>query len=268
MDQPELLDAAYLDIYFGHGIVWHYGVNALPGEGFDKPVEIQAGIGCGMLFLADALRDLGLFDEAYFAYHEEVDWCFRARAKGWKIVYQPWSRIWHHGSRSTDSRRPPRPQLLEDEEQLPNPVPLSWSPVRAYLGARNSVRFVRQHATLKQTLFFVYSTLYAVPLEYLAAVMGREEEYEIGKWKYLRVLQFYFLHRHGLFRRPPSGLADRLRQIVWAAFYIPIDLLWSLPRHIWRAHHVGYAAQATAVMRGLWDGVLNRPLPLERLGLG
>src|SRR5262245_2327413 len=134
MDKPELLDAAYLSVYFGHGIVWHYGVNALPGEGFDQPVCIEAGIGSAMLLTGTALRAIGLLDEAYFAYHEEVDWCFRARAAGFVIVYQPYSRIWHHGSRSTDVSRPARPKLiLDDEPQLPNPVPLSWSPVRSYL---------------------------------------------------------------------------------------------------------------------------------------
>jgi GT2 family glycosyltransferase len=33
MDHRELLDVAYLSLYWGHGIVRHHGVNALPGEG-------------------------------------------------------------------------------------------------------------------------------------------------------------------------------------------------------------------------------------------
>ena len=127
---------------------------------------------CDALFCADALQTVGVFDEAYFAYHEEVDWCFRARQAGYRIMYQPLSRVWHHGSKSTDRPRPPKPRLIANEAQLPNPVPLSWSPVRAYLGARNSVRFVRQHATRKQTRYFIRSSLYKVPLEFLAAVHG------------------------------------------------------------------------------------------------
>src|SRR5262249_34923982 len=159
--------AAYLSVYFGHGIVWHYGVNALPGEGFDRPTVIEAGIGRGMPLTANALHAIRLVDEGYFAYHEEVDWGFFGRAAGVLTVYQPYSVIWHHGSRSTDVRRPARPQLITDDEpQLPNPVPLSWSPVRSYLGARNSVRFVRKHANFKQALYFTYSTVRNVPLEY------------------------------------------------------------------------------------------------------
>ncbi|HSD09878.1 MAG TPA: glycosyltransferase family 2 protein [Candidatus Binatia bacterium] len=269
MDKPDLLDAAFLDIYFGHGIVWHYGVNALPGEGFDQPREIGAGIGCGMLFLGEALREVGLLDESYFAYHEEVDWCFRAGKAGFRIFYQPFSRIWHHGSRSTDVTRRARPKIVvpEDEDQLPNPVPLSWSPVRSYLGARNAVRFIRKHATPEQRKFFWRSTLGAVPLEYLAAVMGREEEYEIGKWTRRRAAEFFFLRRHGIDFDKATGPFDKLAMGLRLLVHFPIDLFWTLPRLLWVAHRDGHVAQPLAEMRGLWDGFLDRPLPLEKLGL-
>ncbi len=268
MDHPELLDAAFLSFYWGHGIVWHYGVNALPGEGFDHQREIDAGIGCSLLMCADVLQTIGLLDESYFAYHEEVDWCFRVRQAGYKIFYQPLSRIWHHGSKSTDTPRPPKPQLsLHRGEQLPNPVPLSWSPVRCYLGARNGVRFIRAHATGEQKRYFIRSTLYSVPLEFLAAVMGREEEWEIGAWDYKRVFIFYFLERRGFPPPSPADLLAEIRRHPLRLRYLPIDLLWCLPRDIWRAYRQGCLAQVIETARGLWDGVLDRPLPLKRLGL-
>lgn len=270
MDQPELIDAAYLSIYWGHGIVWHHGVNRMPGEGFDKPCVVDAGIGCSFLMRADALRAVGLLDEDYFAYHEEVDWCFRARQAGYEICYQPLSAVWHHGSKSTDARRPPKPQyprFKDTRPKLPNPVPLSWSPVRCYLGSRNSVRFIRKHATRQQTVRFIRSTAYCVPLEFLAAVTGREEEYDIGAWTYTRFLAFYLLDRRGILAPPPNRLfAELLRHPHWL-LYLPLDLLWALPRDIWRAYRTGCLAQVIETLRGLWDGVLDRPLPLERLGL-
>ena len=110
---------------------------------------------------AEALRSVGPLDESYFAYHEEVDWCFRARAAGWRIYYQPFSRVWHHFSKSTDVRRPPSSRKWNRSrgEELPNPLPVAWNPVRTYLGARNSVRFVRAHGAVLQKLRFVLSTL-------------------------------------------------------------------------------------------------------------
>lgn len=268
MDRRDLLDAAWLTIYWGHGIVWHHGVNALPGEGFDKPCQIDAGIGCLFLMRADALRDIGPLDEAYFAYHEEVDWCHRARQAGYLIYYQPFSHIWHHGSKSTDTRRPPKPQLIHtNEAQLPSPVPLSWSPVRCYLGARNGVRFIRNHANRAQAFLFARSTAYSVLLEFLAAVMGREEEYEIGAWSYPRVFVFYFLERRGRPRVPPADLFRELARHPDWLLTVPIDLVWSLPRDIWRAYRTGCLEQVIETLRGLWDGVLDRPLPLKRLRL-
>jgi GT2 family glycosyltransferase len=132
MDNRAVIDAAFLSIYFGHGIVWHHGVNKMPGEGFDQARPIDAGIGCSFFMHADALHEIGLLDEDYFAYHEEVDWCFRARAAGYHIIYQPLSVVWHHGSKSTDTPRPPKlhyPRFADNKPKLENPIPLSWSPI-------------------------------------------------------------------------------------------------------------------------------------------
>ncbi|MCC6177945.1 MAG: glycosyltransferase family 2 protein [Chloroflexi bacterium] len=46
---------------------------------------------CGafMMLRRAALDDIGLLDEDYFMYAEEVDWCFRARRRGWSVAYLP-----------------------------------------------------------------------------------------------------------------------------------------------------------------------------------
>jgi len=43
----------------------------------------------------DTINDVGLLDEDYFMYTEEVDWCFRMRQRGWRIVYMPTVRAAH-----------------------------------------------------------------------------------------------------------------------------------------------------------------------------
>jgi len=48
---------------------------------------------------------------------------------------------------------------------------------------------------------------------------------------------------------------------------LPRVLLWALPRDIRTAHREGRLAQILELLRGLRDGALDRPLPLERLGL-
>src|SRR6185369_15212732 len=149
LDRPELIDVAYVEVRFDRrSVVQIMGVNALPGEGYDTRREVEVAVGTSVLLRAEALREIGLLDEAYFAYHEDVDWCLRARRAGWGIVWEPRSRVLHRGSASTKaaSRRPPDP-IAPWEPQLPNAEPLPWNPVRAYLGARNLVRLLRTYAT-------------------------------------------------------------------------------------------------------------------------
>jgi hypothetical protein len=263
-DYPDMavLESAYLQIYWGHGIILHYGVNALPNEGFNYRREVEVVVGCSVLFSAEALREIGMLDESYFAYHEEVDWCLRARAAGYRNYWQPYSRVWHTKSTSTSALAP----ALAGERtkmsgpQLPGSVPLPWNPVQTYLGARNSVRFIRRHANLRQTIYFVLSSLYAVPLEFLAAVMRQEAALKIGAWGYRKALSLYCANPYGADDPPPvSALTKLLR--------LPVVLFRALPRDIRAARREGRLAQVREQVRGLWDGICDRPLPLERLGL-
>ena len=220
-------------------------------------------IGCSLLVAADALARVGLLDEAYFAYHEEIDWCVRARKAGYYLYYQPFSRVYHHYSKSTDVARPGRTPRAVRKASLPNPIPLQWNPVRTYLGARNSVRFIRRHAGPLRTLKFVGSTAYNIPLEVLAIVLDREEELQLGLLTYRSALARYCLEAVGWSgdHRPTAGEALR------ALGRSPVSLLRDLPRDIRQARAEGLTVQVDACVRGHWDGVRGRPLPLERLGL-
>jgi len=59
----------------------------------------------GTMFMMkkEVVDNIGLFDEDYFMYTEEVDYCFRARGKGWKISYVPIGSITHIGGASSTS---------------------------------------------------------------------------------------------------------------------------------------------------------------------
>jgi len=263
LDSPEVLQEAWCDVHYRYGLARHVGVNALPGEGFDQVRPVDAAIGCSLLVAADALADVGPLDESYFAYHEEIDWCVRARRAGWELFFQPYSRVYHHFSKSTDVARPPRARRDRGGAGLPNPIPLPWNPVRTYLGARNAVRFIARHAGPLRTLGFAASVVYNLPLELLAVVVDREEELHLGLLTYRGALGRYCLEASGWMpgRSPSAG--DVLRAVGRA----PRSLLLDLPRDLRRARGEGRTAQVEACLRGHWDGVRGRPLPLERLGL-
>src|SRR4029077_16547741 len=125
---------------------------------------------------------------------------------------------------------------------LPNPIPLQWNPVRTYLGARNSVRFIRRHAGPLRTLKFVGSTAYNIPLEVLAIVLDREEELQLGLLTYRSALARYCLEAVGWSgdRRPTAG--ETLRALGRS----PVSLLRDLPRDIRQARAEGLTVQVDA----------------------
>lgn len=55
------------------------------------------------LFVRRAVYDaIGGFDERFFMYSEELDWCQRAHAAGWRVVYVPQARVVHYEARSSE----------------------------------------------------------------------------------------------------------------------------------------------------------------------
>lgn len=258
-EDPGRLWLAWGRVTWRQSLVALEGADEPDGPRFARERDVEWIGGCSMWFRAAALRRIGLLDEEFFAYHEEVDWCFRARQAGYEIWYQPLARIWHYGSRSTnDTGRPAPSPRTPALPQLENPMPLTWNPVRTYLGARNAVRFVRAHGTLRQKLYWACSTLYAMPLAYLAAVLDGEEELMLGFWTYRRALVVACVGRTG-----GSPVGRFLRTLLRT----PMVLLWSLPRTVAEARREGRTAQVAEHMQGLVDGFRNRPVPLERLGL-
>jgi GT2 family glycosyltransferase len=58
--------------------------------------EIPAASGGASLFRAAMLREIGLFDERFFAYYEDADIGLRAHLAGWRIVYEPKAVVKHY----------------------------------------------------------------------------------------------------------------------------------------------------------------------------
>ncbi len=68
------------------------------------PIEVDYALGACMLIRRAAWADIGPLDEGYFMYVEEVDWCRRARARGWQIWAQPDALVVHHSGAATRQR--------------------------------------------------------------------------------------------------------------------------------------------------------------------
>ena len=59
-------------------------------------MEVDWVSGACMFVRREALEEVGLFDERFFLYWEDVDLCKRMAAGGWKVVYFPKATIEHH----------------------------------------------------------------------------------------------------------------------------------------------------------------------------
>jgi len=57
--------------------------------------------GCFWMARRQALREVGLLDEDYFFFAEDIDWCRRFHEKRWKVVFCPDIEILHYGGAST-----------------------------------------------------------------------------------------------------------------------------------------------------------------------
>ena len=125
-EDPGRLWLAWGDVTYRQSLVALRGADVPDGAAWRAPRDVDWVAGCAMWFRADALRALGFLDEAFFAYHEEVDWCARARTAGWRVVYRPDAVVTHTGRGSHGSARSIR--------------------IRKYFAARNTILFARKHA--------------------------------------------------------------------------------------------------------------------------
>jgi GT2 family glycosyltransferase len=65
------------------------------------PHEVEVLMGACFLLRRAALEQVGLLDERYFMYTEEVDLCYRLAQAGWKLYWVPQAHVTHYGEGST-----------------------------------------------------------------------------------------------------------------------------------------------------------------------
>ncbi|MBI4689735.1 MAG: glycosyltransferase, partial [Nitrospirae bacterium] len=90
----EIEDFYFRDIGFGERDKGQY----------NKVKEIDYFSGGSVMFRRECLEDVGVFDEDFIMFFEDIDYSIRCRAKGWKLFYSPLSIVYHrfHGSASTE----------------------------------------------------------------------------------------------------------------------------------------------------------------------
>jgi N-acetylglucosaminyl-diphospho-decaprenol L-rhamnosyltransferase len=75
----------------------------------DIELEVDSVVGAYMQVRREAIQAVGLLDESFFMYGEDLDWAFRIKNAGWKVIYYPQVVVRH--IKRAASRRSPKAQF-------------------------------------------------------------------------------------------------------------------------------------------------------------
>jgi hypothetical protein len=110
-DRPSIVNSAGIAVDRA-GIAWDRlgGEPDVPGE--TESEEVFGACAGAALYRRAMLDEVGLFDEDFFAYLEDVDLAWRAQAAGWRALYVPSARVVHHHSGTSVEGSPFKSRLL------------------------------------------------------------------------------------------------------------------------------------------------------------
>lgn len=94
MDKPGYLDNAG-SFFTRIGFLQHWGFLKKDNKEFDAEREIFSAKGACMLIRRSVVDEVGLFDDSFFSYFEESDFCWRVWLSGFEVIYYPQTTIYH-----------------------------------------------------------------------------------------------------------------------------------------------------------------------------
>lgn len=123
------------------------------GEEFRRRVDVDYVAGAAMLVRRAVFERIGLLDGAYFAYHEDLDFCISAKEAGFAVECDGHEVAYHDAHASTGG---------------------GYSPRRKYMMAVNSVWFLRRHGTWREwARFALFDVATLPPLVAIGLATGR-----------------------------------------------------------------------------------------------
>ncbi len=96
IDDNSLMDDAG-DLYTVFGLAFQRG-NGKPAARYEKNSQITAPCGGACIYRRSVLDEIGLLEDAFFAYREDLDLGIRAKLAGYKNIYVPEAKVIHYGS--------------------------------------------------------------------------------------------------------------------------------------------------------------------------
>lgn len=85
---------------------------------YDIPAQVDQVMGACFLVKRELIEKIGLFDEKYWIWFEEVDYCKRAKQADYQIVYIPYAHVLHHKGKSFGNVSSPLKQIRMNNSLL------------------------------------------------------------------------------------------------------------------------------------------------------
>ena len=151
--------------YYNRNKVWSAGGFLNKFFGYTYVIKSPEGIkknidwitGCCFFLRTDVIKKIGLLDEKFFAYYEDVDWSIRIKNAGYDLAFVKSSVVYHHGSKSSKNE--------SNEGTL--------SPFVHYLNIRNHIFLLRKNKDIFNSvgvLFFQFFKIVSYSVYFIVRV--------------------------------------------------------------------------------------------------
>jgi hypothetical protein len=130
------------------------------GPAFHATREVDYVPGCAMLVARAVFEEIGLLEGDYFAYHEDVEFCWKAKRAGFPVRVIGGLAAYHDAHASTGG---------------------GYNPLRKYMMAVNTVHFLRRHGTLARWLSFWVFEVASLPFVWLYRALRGEGAAVVAK---------------------------------------------------------------------------------------
>jgi GT2 family glycosyltransferase len=149
-DRPDVIDNVGLLLY-RDGLARGKGRLEQDHGQYDQPAEALFPSGCAGLYRRQLLDEVGLLDEDFFAYADDVDLGLRGRLAGWGCLYVPTAVVYHRYSSSSSS----------------------YSSFKAFLVERNRIWVLLKYFPAEMILASPFFTLRRLVLQFYGALTGQ-----------------------------------------------------------------------------------------------
>ena len=177
------------------GYAWDRGLHEIDGGQYNQPEEVFFASGGACFLRRSVFLELGGFDPRFFMYHEDVDFCWRARLAGWRIITCPDAVVYHKYGTAT------RRELGWDRREI--------------LGERHNLRSLLKNYSLGNALA-AWLQILLLPLS------GRR------KWEQLRNFAVNLawlpdtLRQRSRVQRQRQVSDDSLKQLILQSHRVPV----------------------------------------------